>query len=198
MGGEASDARVPFDSVRLPPEVRKILEADGIASLYPPQAEALGPVLNGESVVLACPTASGKSLVAYVALLRAARAGQTGLYLVPLRALAQEKYDELKAFEPLGIRVGLSIGDFDISNDTLDKIDILVATSEKADGLLRKRVPWLERLGTVVADEVHLMRDPDRGPTLEVSLTRLRRLRRTCRWSPSRPPSATRRRSPTG
>ncbi|MCI4329738.1 MAG: ski2-like helicase, partial [Thermoplasmata archaeon] len=44
------------------------------------------------------------------------------------------------------------------------------------DGMLRKRTPWLERLGTVVADEVHLMRDPDRGPTLEVSLTRLRRL----------------------
>jgi helicase len=177
MTGEASDARVPFDAVLLPPEVRAILEADGIPSLYPPQAEALGPVLNGESVVLACPTASGKSLVAYVALLRAARAGHTGLYLVPLRALAQEKYDELRAFEPLGIKVGLSIGDYDLSNEVLDKLDILVATSEKADGLLRKRTPWLERLGTVVADEVHLMRDPDRGPTLEVSLTRLRRLR---------------------
>jgi len=177
MSGEDADARRPLDSVALPADVRAILEADGITSLYPPQAEALGPVLAGESVVLACPTASGKSLVAYVALLRAARAGRTGLYLVPLRALAQEKYDELRAFEPLGIRVGLSIGDYDLSNAVLDKLDILVATSEKADGLLRKRAPWLERLGAVVADEVHLMRDPDRGPTLEVSLTRLRRLR---------------------
>ncbi|MCI4326759.1 MAG: DEAD/DEAH box helicase [Thermoplasmata archaeon] len=177
MSGTGAEARVPLDSVGIPREIRAILEADGITSLYPPQAEAIVPVLAGESVVLACPTASGKSLVAYLALLRAARAGRTGLYLVPLRALAQEKYDELQAFESLGIRVGLSIGDYDLSNAVLDKLDILVATSEKADGLLRKRAPWLERLGAVVADEVHLMRDPDRGPTLEVSLTRLKRLR---------------------
>ena len=102
-------------------------------------------------------------------------AGRTGLYLVPLRALAQEKYEELSTFERLGVKVGLSIGDFDISNAALEKLDILVATSEKADGLLRKGSPWLDRLGTVVADEVHLLRDPDRGPTLEVTLTRLRR-----------------------
>jgi helicase len=173
---ESPDARVPLDSLPIPPEIRAILEADGIVSLYPPQAEALRPALAGESLVLAAPTASGKSLVAYLALLRAFRAGRTGLYLVPLRALAQEKYDELKAFETLGAKVGLSIGDFDLSNAALDRLDILVATSEKADGLLRKRAPWLERLGTVVADEVHLMRDADRGPTLEISLTRLRRL----------------------
>ncbi|MCI4321578.1 MAG: DEAD/DEAH box helicase [Thermoplasmata archaeon] len=177
MPATSSDERRPLTSVPIPDDVRAVLEADGIASLYPPQAEALGPVLRGESVVLACPTASGKSLVAYLALLRAVRAGGTGLYLVPLRALAQEKFDELQEFAPLGFKVGLSIGDFDLSNATLDGLDILVATSEKADSLLRKRAPWLERLGAVVADEVHLMRDPDRGPTLEVSLTRLRRMR---------------------
>jgi helicase len=177
MTGADAEARRPLASVPIPPEVVELLISEGITSLYPPQAEALGPVLAGESVVLACPTASGKSLVAYLALLRAARAGKTGLYLVPLRALAQEKHEELQAFEVLGIKVGISIGDFDLPNDKLEKLDILVATSEKADGLLRKRSPWLERLGTVVADEIHLMRDPDRGPTLEVSLTRLRRLR---------------------
>ena len=159
----------------LPEEVAAILQAQGIDRLYPPQAEALGPVLAGRSVVLACPTASGKSLVAYLALVRAARAGRTGLYLVPLRALAQEKYDELQAFAPLGVRTGISIGDFDLSNAELEKLDILVATSEKADGLLRRGSPWLSRVGVVVADEVHLLRDPDRGPTLEVTLTRLRR-----------------------
>jgi helicase len=166
---------VALASTELDPAVREILEADGIRSLYPPQAAALGPVLGGESVLLACPTASGKSLVAYLALLRAARAGRTGLYLVPLRALAHEKAEELERFAPLGLKVGLSIGDFDLSSDQLEKLDVLVATSEKADGLLRKGSPWLDRLGVVVADEVHLMRDPDRGPTLEVSLTRLRR-----------------------
>ncbi len=170
-------ARVPLDRVDLPADIREVLEAQGIRELYPPQAEALGPVLKGKSVVLACPTASGKSLVAYLALLRAVRAGGTGLYLVPLRALGQEKAEELGAFASLGFRVGLSIGDFDLPNDKLEKLDILVATSEKADGLLRRGSPWLDRLGAVVADEVHLLRDPERGPTLEVSLTRLRRRR---------------------
>jgi helicase len=167
---------VPLDQLPLDAEVRAVLEADGIRALFPPQAAALGPVLAGESVVLACPTASGKSLVAYLALLRAVRAGRTGLYLVPLRALAQEKYEELGRFAPLGLKVGISTGDFDLSNEKLDRLDVLVATSEKADGLLRRGSPWLSRLGVVVADEVHLLRDPERGPTLEVSLTRLRRL----------------------
>jgi helicase len=169
------DERVPLERTELDPELRAVLEADGIRTLYPPQAQALGPVLAGESVVLACPTASGKSLVAYLALLRAARARRTGLYLVPLRALAQEKGEELARFESLGLKVGISMGDFDLPAEKLDKLDVLVATSEKADGLLRRGSPWLDRLGVVVADEVHLMRDPERGPTLEVSLTRLRR-----------------------
>jgi helicase len=166
---------VPLSATHLDAELRRILERDGISSLYPPQAIALDPVLAGESLVLACPTASGKSLVAYLALLRAARVGRTGLYLVPLRALAHEKAEELEKFEELGLKVGISIGDFDLPAEKLEKLDVLVATSEKADGLLRRGSPWLDRLGVVVADEVHLMRDPDRGPTLEVSLTRLRR-----------------------
>jgi helicase len=166
---------VPLADTELDPAWRSVLEKDGIASLYPPQAMALGPVLAGESLLLACPTASGKSLIAYLALLRAARAGRTGLYLVPLRALAHEKAEELAKFEELGLKVGISIGDFDLPAEKLDKLDVLVATSEKADGLLRRGSPWLDRLGVVVADEVHLLRDPERGPTLEVSLTRLRR-----------------------
>ena len=166
---------VPLADTAIDPTWQKILVADGISSLYPPQADALAPVLAGKSVLLACPTASGKSLVAYLALLRAAKAGRTGLYLVPLRALAHEKVEELQKFEELGLKVGISIGDFDLPAEKLEKLDVLVATSEKADGLLRRGSPWLDRLGVVVADEVHLLRDPDRGPTLEISLTRLRR-----------------------
>ena len=168
--------RVPFDGLPLDPEVIPLLRAQGIEALYPPQAAAIRPIADGRSVLLACPTASGKSLVAYLALLRAFRQGQAGLYLVPLRALAAEKYEELEAFSALGLRVGLSMGDFDIPAERLAKLDVLVATSEKADGLLRHGSPWLRRVGVVVADEIHLMRDPDRGPTLEVTLTRLRRM----------------------
>jgi helicase len=168
-------AAVPLDETRIDADLQALLRADGIASLYPPQAVAAGPVLAGESLLLACPTASGKSLIAYLALLRAARAGRTGLYLVPLRALAHEKGEELEKFSSLGVKVGVSVGDFDLPADRLERLDVLVATSEKADGLLRRKSPWLDRLGVVVADEVHLMRDPERGPTLEVCLTLLQR-----------------------
>lgn len=171
----ASSARVPIEPFGLDRELREVLSEQGITELYPPQGAALPAVLAGRNLLLACPTASGKSLVAYLALLRAVRAGRTGLYMVPLRALGQEKYEELEAFARLGLKVGLSVGDFDISSEKLDKLDVLVATSEKADGLLRRGSPWLDRLGCVVVDEIHLLRDPERGPTLEVSITRLKR-----------------------
>ncbi|MGI0055290.1 MAG: DEAD/DEAH box helicase [Thermoplasmata archaeon] len=168
-------AGVPIEATAIDPECRTILEKDGIRTLYPPQAASLAPALAGKNLLLACPTASGKSLIAYLALVRAARLGKTGLYMVPLRALAREKAEELRAFESLGLRIGISIGDFDLRAEQLDRVDILVATSEKVDALLRRGSPWLSRLGVVVADEVHLMRDPERGPTLEITLTRLRR-----------------------
>lgn len=153
-----------------------ILKAQGIEELYPPQADAIGPALLGENVVLAIPTASGKSLVAYLAILASFLRGGKALYIVPLRALAAEKYEDLKAFEPLGLKVGVSIGDYDSPDPSLEKFDVIVATSERADSLLRHRIHWLQQLTVVVADEVHLINDADRGPTLEVTLAKLRQV----------------------
>src|SRR5216117_3448383 len=153
-----------------------ILKGQGIEELYPPQADAIGPALLGENIVLAIPTASGKSLVAYLAILASVLRGGKALYIVPLRALAAEKYDNLKEFETLGIRVGISVGDYDSIDPTLEKFDVIVATSERADSLLRHRTNWLQRLSVVVADEVHLINDADRGPTLEVTLAKLRQV----------------------
>src|SRR5439155_2125014 len=57
-----------------------------------------------------------------------------------------------------------------------ERLDIIVATSERADSLLRHKTNWLKRLSVVVADEVHLINDADRGPTLEVTLAKLRQV----------------------
>ncbi|HKW42646.1 MAG TPA: DEAD/DEAH box helicase [Thermoplasmata archaeon] len=156
--------------------VVEILKGQGIEELYPPQAEGIGPALLGENLVLAIPTASGKSLVAYLAILASVLRGGKALYIVPLRALAAEKYEDLKEFEPLGIRIGISVGDYDSVDPTLEKFDVIVATSERADSLLRHRINWLQQLTVVVADEVHLINDADRGPTLEVTLAKLRQV----------------------
>jgi helicase len=162
--------------LEIDPGVRRIIEDQGITDLYPPQEEAIGPALDGKNLVLAIPTASGKSLVAYLALLKSVLNGGKALYIVPLRALAMEKYEDLKAFEELGIRVALSMGDYDSDEPTLVSYDVIIATSEKADSLLRHRTHWLKQLSVVVADEVHLINDVGRGPTLEVTLAKLRQV----------------------
>ncbi len=154
----------------------QILEKQGIEELYPPQEEAIEYALQGMNLVMAVPTASGKSLVAYLAALRWALQDGKVLYIVPLRALASEKYEDLKGFEEIGVKVGISMGDYDIPDPSLERFDILVATSEKADSLLRHKVDWLNKLRLIVADEVHLINDTSRGPTLEVILARFKQI----------------------
>src|SRR3970282_922832 len=97
----------------LDPRIVEILKGQGIEELYRPQADAIGPALLGENLVLAIPTASGKSLVAYLAIIASVLRGGKALYIVPLRALASEKHEDLKAFEPLGVKVGMTMGDYD-------------------------------------------------------------------------------------
>ena len=162
------------------------LRADGIESLYPPQAEAVeAGVTRGTNLVASVPTASGKTLMATLAMLSAVagdgdeESGTTGgkaLYIVPLRALASEKREEFEQFEEYGLEVGVSTGNYESEGGWLASKDIVVATSEKVDSLVRNDAPWLDDLSCVVADEVHLVDDAERGPTLEVTLAKLRQL----------------------
>ena len=70
----------------------------GIEELFPPQAEALPHTLGGKNLMLAIPTASGKSLVAHITMIQRLLndlKGRKGVYIVPLKALASEKFEEL-------------------------------------------------------------------------------------------------------
>jgi helicase len=161
----------------LPDGVAGLLGEAGIESLYPPQAAAVeAGLLDGESVVASVPTASGKTLIAELAMLSALERGGTALYVVPLRALASEKKAEFERWEALGYTVGVSTGNYDSDGEWLATRDIIVATSEKVDSLVRNDAPWVDDLSCVVADEVHLVDDRNRGPTLEVTLAKLRSL----------------------
>ncbi|MDR0778842.1 MAG: DEAD/DEAH box helicase [Methanomassiliicoccaceae archaeon] len=160
----------------LPENIINALESQGYVTLYPPQANAIPKVILGKNVVVAVPTATGKSLVGYVAALRAVLTDKKKvLYIVPLKALASEKRDDLERFSHLGLRVAMSTGDLDSEDKWLNNADIVVATSEKADSLLRHGNRWMDDVGLVVADEIHLIHDPSRGPTLEVALTKMMR-----------------------
>jgi ATP-dependent DNA helicase len=166
-----------IDRFGLDPQIQEILKTQGISEFYPPQAEALPYALRGEHLVLSIPTAAGKSLVAYLAIAqRLKQEGGKAFYIVPLRALAREKYEDLKAFEPLGLKIGLSTGDLDESDVRLSKYDIIVCTSEKADSLLRHGLHWLDKIKVLVIDEIHLIHDPSRGTTLEVIIAQIKAL----------------------
>ncbi len=165
----------------LPSEVAVALEKSRITTLYPPQIDAVKKgALDGKNLVLAIPTASGKTLVAEFCMLKSIlTAGGKCLYIVPLRALASEKYEEFKKkYGPLGVKVGIGTGDFDVVDPKLARYDILIATSEKVDSLLRHRAKWLaDIISVVVLDEIHLIGDPGRGPTLEILTARLRQVK---------------------
>ena len=159
----------------LPDGVPEHLRDQGIEELYPPQAEAVEKgVVSGENLVASVPTASGKTLIAALAMLSAVERGGKALYIVPLRALAGEKAAEFGEYEQFGVSVGVSTGNYEDSGEALRSKDIIVATSEKVDSLVRNGAPWIDDLGCVVADEVHLVDDRNRGPTLEVTLAKLR------------------------
>ena len=170
----------------LPDNIKEFYTGSGITELYPPQALAIeAGLLSDKNLVAAIPTASGKTLLAEFAMLKSIlnekKMGKA-LYIVPLRALASEKFERFRSFESIlksngcGVSAGISTGDFDSRDDWLGNFDIIVATSEKVDSLLRNRTHWMEEITVVVADEVHLIDSPDRGPTLEIVLAKLMRI----------------------
>ncbi len=166
-----------ISEINIDNKIKGILQNQGINRLYPPQKEAIPYILDEKNVVLSIPTASGKSLVAYIAIAnRLLKNRGKALYVVPLKALAREKYEELKAFETLGLKIGISTGDLDDSDPRLARFDVIVCTSEKADSLLRHKVNWMDKIKVLVIDEIHLIHDPSRGPTLEVIISHFKSL----------------------
>ena len=173
--------QVKITELAVPESVKEIILRSGIVELYPTQEEAIkAGALEGRNLVLASPTASGKTLVAEFCALKHVleRNGKT-VYLTPLRALANEKFDEFKKYAAIRKRdgkrvsIGISTGDFDSSDPWLERYDIIITTNEKADSLLRHRAKWMDDISLIVADEVHLLNEAERGPTLEVVLARL-------------------------
>ncbi len=165
----------------IPGSVKEILSGLGIAELFPPQEDTIrAGVLEGKNIVLASPTASGKTLIGELCGLKhiLERSGKV-IYLSPLRALASEKFEEFQKYTSIRkvdgrkVSVGISTGDFDSADNWLERYDVIVTTNEKADSLLRHRAKWMDSISLVIADEIHLLNEAERGPTLEIVLARL-------------------------
>ena len=159
--------------------IEKLLEISHFRELNPVQKEAVKKdLLKEKNLVIAAPTASGKTLIAELAALNIfyKKLGKT-VYVVPLVALASEKFKEFKEkYQKLGMKITISVGDLDSSGPWLTNYDLIVCTTEKLDSLIRHGAEWVKNIGLIVADEIHMLNDTSRGPTLEITLTRLREI----------------------
>lgn len=161
----------------LPKELYDILEKE-ITKLRPAQEKSIKKgLLEGRNLLVCTPTASGKTLIAELAALKSILEGKgKAVYIVPLKALASEKYRNFKKKYGNIVKVALSIGDIDRSDPYIAEYDLIITTSEKLDSLIRHHSPWISSVKTIIVDEIHLLNDAERGPTLEILLTILKHL----------------------
>jgi helicase len=165
-------------------KVKILLGLLGYSSLYPPQELALSKgLLEGKNLLVTTPTASGKTLIAMMAAIKIIEKGLKVIYLTPLRALATEKYHDFHVLEDLDItgikiRVKIATSDYNSSGKDVEDADVIILTNEKMDSLMRHGAEWISDVGLFVADEVHLIGERERGPTLEMMLTNIRQLYR--------------------
>lgn len=162
---------------KIPGQLYNVLVAD-IDKFRPSQEKAIkSGLLERKNLLVCTPTASGKTLIAEIGMVKSIlETGKKAIYIVPLKALANEKFKEFKKKYGLYMKLALSIGDLDSDDPYLENYDLIVCTAEKLDSLIRHYAPWLGKVGTVIIDEIHLMNSPGRGPTLEILITMLREL----------------------
>ncbi|RLE46196.1 hypothetical protein DRJ25_04550 [Candidatus Woesearchaeota archaeon] len=164
--------------LKIPEKAKEIIIEEGVKELRPAQEKAVNAgLLEGKNLLVCTPTASGKTLIAELAAIKhiLEKKGKV-IYIVPLIALANQKYKDFKERYDKVFKVALSIGDYDSSDPYLLNYDLIICTSEKLDSLTRHQAPWLHSISCVIVDEIHLLNDVTRGPTLEVLLTTLRKI----------------------
>ena len=132
------------------------------------QMRAIDALHAGESVLVAAPTGSGKTVVAEYAVDRALERDGKCFYTTPLKALSNQKFGDFVA--RLGAaKVGLLTGDNAINGDA----PVVVMTTEVLRSMLYERSDAIDGLVTVVMDEVHYLQDPYRGAVWEEVLIHL-------------------------
>src|SRR5947208_3846253 len=132
------------------------------------QRTAIEALHGGESVLVAAPTGSGKTVVAEFALERALSHHRKAFYTTPLKALSNQKFGDFVARYGAA-RVGLLTGDNSINSEA----PVVVVTTEVLRNMLYEGSDTLEGLAFVVMDEVHYLQDPYRGAVWEEVLIHL-------------------------
>ncbi len=163
-------------SYKIKPEILEAWRQTIGTELLPIQERAVleGALSANGRVVVISPTGSGKTFVGEMAAARVASEDGKVFYVVPLRALAEEKYEELSArYARAGIKVVISSRDHREFDADIERgnFQIAIVVVEKLLSLIVGSPQILNSVGLVVVDELHLVGDPSRGPDLELLLT---------------------------
>ncbi len=175
--------KITVNQLKIPKRLKKILSAK-VKHLLPIQILSLNAgLLDNKNLLVVSATASGKTLVGELAGIPKAMNHQKFIYLTPLVALANQKYrDFKKQYKELGLNVAIKVGsnrvkakgELTIANKSVKNADIIVATYEGLDFLLRSgNYHQLKGVGTIVIDEIHMLDEEERGPRLNGLLKRL-------------------------
>jgi replicative superfamily II helicase len=170
-------------SFGVPREVQEGYRSAGITSLFPWQSECLGSFLRlsgsggPRHLTYSAPTGSGKTMVAEMLLARslAMNPGSRALFVVPFVAMAREKarwFSEVLPYECAAFYTSEG------SDMLLETVEVCVCTIERANLVLNKLLES-DRAGAlscVVVDELHMVGDGQRGPVLEMMLSKLKLL----------------------
>ncbi len=178
---------IDMKRLKIQKNFKEILIKNGNKKLLPVQILAIKEgLLKGKDELVVSATGSGKTLVGELAGITEALKGKKFIFLTPLVALANQKYRDFKRkYKKLGLNVAIKVGrnrvkakgELKISDSNLSKADIIVATYEGIDYLLRSgNKNALKNLGVVLIDEIHMIDDEDRGTRLNGLIKRIKHL----------------------
>ncbi|MEA3364247.1 MAG: DEAD/DEAH box helicase [Candidatus Hydrogenedentes bacterium] len=162
----------------VPPEVIRLWQTQESEHLLPVQELAIKRhnLFGNGNLLIQAPTSSGKTFVGEMAAIQTALRRKKVIYLVPLKALAEEKYlDFNEKYTPYGLKVIISTRDhrhFDAQLESGD-FSIAIVVYEKLSQVLVRRPERFTEVELVVADELELLSDPERGATVELLLTQV-------------------------
>ena len=133
-------------------------------------------LFDGQSLIISSPTSSGKTFVGEMAAMRATFAGKRVLYLTPLRALAEEKFQTFRdRYGTYGVKVVVATRDHHEFDQDIEQgnYHLAVLVYEKLSQLLVRHPHLLHSVALVVVDELQMLGDTERGAGLELTLAKL-------------------------
>ena len=162
----------------LPDNLLEIWEQQQGDFLLPVQEVAVQRygLFDGQSLIISSPTSSGKTFVGEMAAMRATFEGKRVLYLTPLRALAEEKFQTFSdRYVAYGVKVVVATRDHHEFDRDIEQgnYHLAVLVYEKLSQLLVRHPHLLRSVALVVVDELQMLGDTERGAGLELTLVKL-------------------------